>query len=101
MSGTNGDGLTGMFGKKTPKEQVEIQIPAIRTFIVRKYDSDGDPVEINIDAHLVQPGETGMVTFIDLERGEEGPMMRVHRVIYHVEDVEEVVRMGTSKIITH
>lgn len=84
----------------------EFAIPKHRTFVVRKLAWTGESsltAETTIEAHIVQPNEHGMVCFYDLERNAIGePAMRLHRVFYQVEEVEEVMRMPpVSRILAH
>lgn len=75
----------------------------LRTFMVRKYyTADNELTTLTIHAHLVNPLAGGMVVFVDFEQGETEPIMHIHRIIYNVEDVEEVLRTAPSRsLITH
>ena len=81
------------------------EIPPKRVFVVRKpnpFIAEID--ETTVEAHLVQFSTAfNMVMFVDLEVTPNGPDTRVHRIIYGVEDVEEVFRgpIGSPTRISH
>ena len=80
------------------------RLPPHRTFVVRKYDEVSMAnVEIVVKAHRIQVSESGRVDFIDFELDAEGPTMRLHRVLFNVEDVEDIDRVPppSQYLITH
>lgn len=87
--------------------QRPFRLPPHRTFIVRKYATTPDEpthlVEIVVKAHRIQVTESGRVDFIDFELDLEGPTMRLHRVLFNVEDVEDIDRVPppSAYLITH
>ena len=79
------------------------RLPPHRTFVVRKYDeAQMAVVEIVVKAHRIQISED-RVDFIDFELDAEGPTMRLHRVLFNVEDVEDIDRVPppSAYLITH
>lgn len=68
-------------------------MPPKRTFVVRKWHG-ADAVELTVEAHLLQYSTTQpMAMFIDFEHTPNGLDTRVHRVVFNVEEVEEVMRI--------
>ena len=79
-------------------------IPVFRTFVVRKWNADHTAlVEIVLEAHVVQFIEPGHVQFLDFETegGSNKLIGRLHRIIYNVEDVEDVDRPIRSRLVAH
>ena len=80
------------------------RLPPHRTFIVRRYDAARTAlIETVVKAHRIQVSESGRVDFIDFEIDAEGPTMRLHRVLFNVEDVEDIDRVPppSQYLITH
>lgn len=79
-------------------------IPPMRTWVVKKYVGVGDSMileEFDVAAHLMEPASFG-VQFIKFEKVEGEISMYVARIIWNVEDIEEVARMPlANKIVTH
>ena len=81
------------------------RIPEHRTFVVRKFNVDHTAlIDIVVKAHYVQCADTH-IQFFDFEVDPViGPSARMHRMIMHVEDIEDVDRVEpitSSRIITH
>lgn len=81
--------------------------PAMRTFVVRKKnwnymggeDKEGnyETIETTVEAHVCQFSEPDLVIFQDYVRDvNTGLALQIHRIFYHVEDVEEVLREKTA-----
>ena len=88
----------------TEQPQRPFRLPPHRTFVVRKYDATQTTlVETVVKAHRIQVSESGRVDFIDFELDAEGPTMRLHRVLFNVEDVEDIDRVPppSQYLITH
>ena len=80
------------------------RLPPHRTFIVRKYDAARTTlVQTVVKAHRIQVSDAGRVDFIDFELDAEGPTMRLHRVLWAVEDVEDIDRVPppSQYLLTH
>ena len=80
------------------------RLPPHRTFVVRKYNATQSAVtETLVRSHRIQVSESGRVDFIDFELDAEGPTMRLHRVLFNVEDVEDIDRVPppSTCLITH
>lgn len=81
--------------------------PPYRTWIVRKYDSTGTLTEQKVCAHIVEPYGADAIQFIDLEKDEMDPFrptMWIRRIVFNVDDLEEVDiirRSSRSTVITH
>ena len=89
---------------KTPTPYKSFRMPSFRTFVVRKWNADHTTlVEIVLEAHLVQFIEPAHVQFIDFEIDADtrAPTSRLHRIIYNVEDVEDVDRPIRSRLVAH
>lgn len=72
--------------------------PPKRNFVVRKFTyGETAPVEqeIHVSAHLLSPMEPNIIQFLDVVVDEQGPVSRIRRVIYNVEDVEEIFTPDT------
>ena len=89
--------------QETEQSTVDIGLPSLRTFVVRKYDPAGKVIEISVDAHRLESSDSGMVSLMDFEPHEPGkpPFVRVHRIFFNVEEVEEVLRMPTRRLLFH
>ena len=94
-------------GESTHAEQPQrpFRLPPHRTFVVRKYNAARTAlVETIVRAHRIQIAESGRTDFIDFEIDAElGPTTRLHRVIFNVEDVEDIDRVSppSQYLITH
>ena len=89
---------------ETPTPYKSFHMPSFRTFVVRKWNADHTTlVEIVLEAHLVQFIEPDHVQFIDFEIDADtrAPTSRLHRIIYNVEDVEDVDRPIRSRLVAH
>ena len=89
---------------KTPTPYKSFRMPSFRTFVVRKWNADHTAlVDIVLEAHLVQFIEPAHVQFIDFEIDADtgAPTSRLHRIIYNVEDVEDVDRPIRSRLVAH
>ena len=96
----------------TPQDTVETEsprrpyrLPPYRTFIIRKYDAARTAlIETMVKAHIVQTSDTGRVELIDFVIDPEtGPTTRIHRVLFEVEDVEDIDRVPPPShyVLTH
>ena len=85
----------GKGSTETSTPYKSFRIPSFRTFVVRKWNADHTAlVEIVLEAHLVQFIEPAHVQFIDIEIDADTrePISRLHRIIYNVEEVEDMDR---------
>lgn len=94
---------TGGDSADTPTPRPPLRLPVFRTFVVRKWNADHTTlVETVLEAHIVQFVEPSHVQFLDLEIDMDGkPTTRLHRIIYNVEEVEDVDRPVHSRLIAH
>lgn len=86
-----------------PTPRMPMRLPVFRTFVVRKWNADHTAlVDIVLEAHIVQFAAPNHVQFIDFEIDIDGkPTSRLHRIIYNVEEVEDVDKPVRSRLIAH
>lgn len=88
-----------------PPPETDPMMP-LRAWRIFKYNPDGELLELPIVlAHLVEPGQGGMVVFYELVDDMHGVRRTwLRRVLYNVEDIQEDRSMATpptSRLITH
>ena len=72
------------------------QLPALRTFIVKRYalepESDGGLETIAIRAHYLEYGSDGVVAFCEyvIDENQGIVLRKITRLLRHWEDVEEL-----------
>ena len=81
---------------------VQATLAEYRYFVVHKKSLDGTTlVDYPVVAHICQPTDGGMVVFYDVVVRDTDPLLRLNRVFYHVEDVEEVNLSPQSITLAH
>ena len=81
---------------------VQATLAEYRYFVVHKKSLDGTTlVDYPVVAHICQPTGDGMVVFYDVVVRDTDPLLRLNRVFYHVEDVEEVNLSPQSITLAH
>ena len=83
------------------------RFPPHRTFVVRKYMGGANGPELKeywIKAHMVQFLGPQHAQFFDFELApDHTPTTRLHRIMYNVEEVEDIDRVEppSTQLITH